>query len=82
MFYKLSEKEEAIGKAVVNAAYKVHTQLGPGLLEKIYEICVAHELRKIGFEVARQVKIPIHYDGLVFEEALRLDILVGGSGYN
>jgi GxxExxY protein len=76
MFNKLSVKEEAIGKAVVNAAYKVHTELGPGLLEKIYEVCVAHELRKVGFEVKRQLKLPIHYDGMAFEEALRLDILV------
>jgi GxxExxY protein len=76
MFDKLSQKEEAIGKAVVHAAYKVHTELGPGLLEKIYEICLAHELRKAGFDVQRQISMPIHYDGLVFEEALRLDILV------
>ena len=40
----LSEEEESIGKAIVNAAYKVHKELGPGLLEKVYEICMAHEL--------------------------------------
>lgn len=78
MFIKLSEREEAIGKAIVNAAYKVHTELGPGLLEKVYEVCVAHEIRKAGYEVDRQLRLPIHYDGLVFEEALRLDILVEG----
>lgn len=76
MFDPLSEREEAIGKAIVNAAYRVHKELGPGLLEKIYEVCLAHELRKAGFEVKRQLSMPIHYDGLEFEEALRLDILV------
>ena len=47
-----------------------------GLLEKIYEICLVHELRKVGFGVARQLDIAIQYDGIVFDEGLRLDILV------
>jgi GxxExxY protein len=71
-----TEREEEIGKAIVNAAFKVHNELGPGLLEKVYEICVAHELRKSGFEVFRQVDIPVVYDGITFEEGLRLDLLV------
>ncbi len=75
-FPKLSEREEIIGKAVVNAAYKVHSQLGPGLLERVYEICLAHELKKSGLLVARQIDIPIQYDGITFDEGLRLDILV------
>jgi GxxExxY protein len=75
-FLKLSEQEEKIGKAVVNAAYDVHSRLGPGLLEKIYEVCLAHELRKSGFLVARQIDIPIQYDGITFDEGLRLDVLV------
>jgi GxxExxY protein len=75
-FTKTTEQEELIGKAVVNAAYKVHKALGPGLLEKVYEACMAYELRKSGFQVQRQVDIPIFYDGLVFDEGLRLDILV------
>ncbi len=75
-FEKLSEREEIIGKAIVNAAYKVHSELGPGLLEKIYEACLAHELRKENFRVDRQVDIPIRYDGIIFDEGLRLDILV------
>ena len=68
--------EESIGKAIVNAAYKVHKALGPGLLEKIYEACLAHELIKSGYEIKRQVNVPIYYDGLVFDEVLRLDILI------
>ncbi len=75
-FYPLSEKEESIGKAIVNASYKVHHSLGPGLLEKIYEACLTHELQKIGLNVKRQVDIPIKYDGIIFQEGLRLDLLV------
>ncbi len=75
-FNSLPEQEEAIGKSIVNAAYKVHSELGPGLLEKVYEVCLAHELKKDGLIVARQVDIPIQYDGIVFDEGLRLDILV------
>jgi len=75
-FTWLSPEEEAIGKAIVNAAYVVHKELGPGLLEKVYEVCLCHELRKAGFEVKRQLDIPITFDGLVFDEGLRLDVLV------
>jgi GxxExxY protein len=72
----LSEKEEQIGRDIVEAAYLVHKKLGPGLLEKIYEVCLAHELTKMGHNVKRQIDIPLYYDGLVFDEGLRLDILV------
>lgn len=75
-FLRISEQEELIGKAIVNAAYKIHKELGPGLLEKVYEVCLTHELRKAGFTASRQVDIPIQYDGIVFDEGLRLDILV------
>jgi GxxExxY protein len=75
-YQKLTDYEEEIGKAIVNAAYRVHSQLGPGLLEKVYEVCITHELRKAGFAATRQVDIPIQYDGIVFQEGLRLDILV------
>lgn len=75
-FKKLSDEEEAIGKAIVDAAFKVHSKLGPGLLEKIYEVCLAHELRKSDYSVARQVNIPIEYDWIEFDEGLRLDLLV------
>jgi GxxExxY protein len=75
-YTKLSDSEEEIGRAIVNAAFKVHSELGPGLLEKVYEVCLKHELRKVGFIVARQVDIPIRYDGIEFDEGLRLDLLV------
>lgn len=72
----LSEKEEYIGKVIVESAFKVHKELGPGLLEKIYEVCFAHEIKKSGLVVKRQLDIPIIYDGLTFDEGLRLDLLV------
>lgn len=75
-FAPISKTEEAIAKHVLNSAYLVHKQLGPGLLEKVYEACFCHELRKSGLNIRRQVEIPIAYDGLVFDEALRLDVIV------
>ena len=75
-YLSLTDHKERIGTAIVNAAYKIHTDLGPGLLEKVYEVCMAHELNKAGFFVKRQVNTPIVYDNLVFEEGLRLDLLV------
>ncbi len=67
---------ELIGKKIVNSAYTVHRELGPGLLEKVYEICFCHELTKRGLKFQRQKNIPIVYDGITFEEGLRLDVLV------
>jgi GxxExxY protein len=78
-FLKLTDQEEALGKIIVNAAYKVHAELGPGLLEKVYEVCLTHELRKAECSVARQIDIPIQYDGITFEEGLRLDLLVNNK---
>ncbi len=72
----LSEREERVGKQVVDAAFTVHKALGPGLLESIYEVCFCHELHKRGLNYQRQVAVPIVYDGIRFEEALRLDVLV------
>lgn len=72
----LDPEIEKIGKIIVNSAYKVHKELGPGLLEKVYEICLAHEIKKAGIDVIRQLDVPIVYDGLSFKEGLRLDMLV------
>jgi GxxExxY protein len=74
--YKLIEKEEWLCKEIVDCAFKVHKALGPGLLEKIYEVCFCHELKKKGINYLRQVYLPINYDGLLFDEGLRLDVLV------
>ncbi|UTA68244.1 GxxExxY protein [Emticicia sp. 21SJ11W-3] len=67
---------EEIGRKIISAAYKVHSSLGPGLLEKIYEICLTYELQKMRLKAERQVIVPVKYDELVFEEGLRIDILV------
>jgi GxxExxY protein len=67
---------ESSGKKIVDAAFAVHSNLGPGLLENIYEMCLAHELAKRGLDVLRQVKLPVVYDGVQFEDGLRLDMLV------
>jgi len=67
---------EIIGKNIVDSAYTVHKNLGPGLLEKVYEICFCHELAKRGLRYKRQLDIPVVYDGITFDEGLRLDVLV------
>ena len=75
-FKIISEREELIAQKIVDAAYTVHKKLGPGLLEKVYEVCFCHELSKRGLTYQRQVDVPILYDGIVFNEGLRLDVLV------
>ena len=72
----ITARTEEIAKIIVNSAYKVHKELGPGLLEKVYEVCLAHEISKAGLVVKRQIDLPIIYDGLEFNEGLRLDLLV------
>lgn len=68
--------ENEIAKEVVDAAFKVHTSIGPGLLESVYEAILARELSSRGLTVSRQQPIPIHYDGLTFEEGFRADLIV------
>ncbi len=72
----LTEIEENIATHIVDAAFTVHKRLGPGLLEKICETCFCHELTKRKLKYIRQLSIPIIYDGFVFDEGLRLDVLV------
>ena len=71
-----SERIEEIARVIVSSAFKVHKELGPGLLEKIYEACLAYEIEKAGLIVKRQVDIPIIYDGIQLNEKLRLDLIV------
>lgn len=63
-------------RIVVDAALKVHSHLGPGLLESAYEACLAHELRCRGLKVATQVLLPVEYDGIHVDAGYRLDLLV------
>ena len=61
--------ENEIATQIVDAAFKIHTKLGPGLLESVYEVALAHELKKRGLHVVRQAPIPIVYDDIKFDEA-------------
>jgi GxxExxY protein len=64
---------------VVNAAMKVHSVLGPGLLENAYEGCLTHELRKRGLQVINQLALPVVYDGVCIDLGYRIDLLVNGA---
>ena len=75
-FIPLSPNMERIAAAVVDGAFKVHTALGPGLLESVYETCLAHELSKRGLRFQTQVSFPIVYDGIPLDAGLRIDLLV------
>jgi len=68
-----------IGTICIETAIYVHRELGPGLLESVYEIVLAHELKARGLRVERQVPIPIVFKGIVFDEAFRADLLVEGK---
>lgn len=76
---KPAEIEEAIGRDIVDCSFKIHKELGPGLLERVYEVCLEYELRVKGYNVQRQVDIPIKYKGIIFDEGLRLDLLIDDS---
>ena len=69
-------KENEIATAVVDAAYRLHTGMGPGIFETVYEVTLAHELRKRGYRVERQVAVPIVWDGLKFDEGFRADLVI------
>jgi len=68
-----------ISGSIVDAAMKVHTALGPGLLESVYERCLKHELTKRGFRVESQVWVPVVYDGIEIEGGYKIDLLVEGK---
>ena len=68
--------ENEISKQVMLASFRVHTALGPGLLESVYKAALAHELRKGGLLVGTQVPLPVTYDGVRLELGFRLDLLV------
>lgn len=66
-------------RPVIGAAIAVHREVGPGLLESVYEACLVHELRLNGIHVERQVVLPVRYKGLSVESGLRIDLLVSGQ---
>lgn len=71
--------ENEISKVVVDAALKVHRALGPGLLESVYEVVLAHELRSRGLHVQRQLSVPLRYENVHFDEGFRADLVVEGK---
>jgi GxxExxY protein len=78
-FEPIPEATERVAKQVVDAAFAVHKNLGPGLLESVYEVCLCHELKKRGVPFRAQVALPVVYDGLRLDAGLRLDVLAGDS---
>jgi len=68
--------ENAIAKKIVGASYKVHSALGPGLFESVYESVLAFELEQEGFNVSHQKTIPIRYSGKVFDKGFVADLVV------
>ncbi len=68
--------ENAIAREIVDSAFRIHTTLGPGLLESVYEAVLSHELVRRGLRVARQQPIPIIYDDLRIEAGFRADLIV------
>jgi GxxExxY protein len=79
VFAPIPPEVERVGKAVLNAAFKVHTALGPGLLESVYETCVAFELTQSGLRAPTQVALPVTYQGIKMDAGLRPDIIVEES---
>lgn len=72
-------KVDEITGSIVDAAMKVHTALGPGLLESVYERCLKHELVKRGLRVESQIWVPVVYDGVEIEGGYKIDLLVEGQ---
>ncbi|HET7286277.1 MAG TPA: GxxExxY protein [Pyrinomonadaceae bacterium] len=68
--------ENEIAAAVVDAAFKIHTTLGPGLLESVYQAVLGYELQKRGLRVAQQVGLPLHYEGVKLELGFRIDLII------
>ena len=68
--------ENDIARVVVDASFKIHTTLGPSLLESVYEAVLEYELKKRGLRVARQVPLPVVYEGIQLEEGFRADLIV------
>jgi GxxExxY protein len=72
----IPKETDQVASKVIDAAFAVHTALGPGLLESVYEVCLLHELNKRGLKVERQVPLPVVYDSLRLDAGLRLDLVV------
>ena len=74
--------EEEIGALVVDSAIKVHSALGPGLLESAYRACLAHELEMRGLDVIQEKPLPIHYKGAEISVGYRIDLVINQNNFN
>lgn len=74
----MQKETDEITGAIVDSSLKIHRELGPGLLESVYEVVLARDLIRRGFQVERQLKVEFDYDGMHFDEGLRIDLLVEG----
>ncbi len=72
-------EQERVGKAILDAAFRIHTRIGPGLLESAYETCLAYELEKEGFIAERQRALPLIYEEVKLDTGYRIDLLVERS---
>lgn len=78
-FDPIPAETERVATGVVNAVFQVHSTLGPGLLESVYEACLCHELKQRGIPFQTQVALPVVYDGARLDAGLRLDLLVANQ---
>lgn len=74
-----SKIENKIATAILDHAFKIHTELGPGLLESVYEKCLQYELIKAGYDAKTQVSIPLKYKGISFKDGFRIDLLINNK---
>jgi GxxExxY protein len=79
MFEPINATVESNGARLLDAAFEVHRKLGPGLLESVYEVCVCHELTKLGVAFQCQVCLPIQYDEIRIDAGLRLDLVIANE---
>ena len=73
-----SNRSDELARIVVDECVRIHRELGPGLLESVYEAVLAATLQRVGLRIERQVPVDIHYDGLVLPAAFRIDLLIEG----
>ena len=75
-FAPIPPRTQEVSKEILDAAFKVHTALGPGLLESVYEACLVYELRSSGLMVENQVALPVKYEGITIDSGFRIDLQV------
>jgi len=78
-FIPIPEQTEKIAKIIIDSVYRVHSSLGPGLLESVYETCLSYELEKRGLVFQSQLHLPVKYDDIVIDAGLRIDLMVEES---